>query len=88
MAKEGFVAHIFDTIRSDKRSRASTYEKIKNFKKGTNFQVQFKRKATNSQLIRIREKIQQENKKAFQKNIILITILILLLIYVIGFVKF
>ncbi len=88
MAKEGFVAHIFDTIRGDKRSRASTYEKIKNFKKGTNFQVQFKRKATNSQLIRIREKIQQENKKAFQKNIILITILILLLIYVIGFVKF
>ncbi|NCT10553.1 MAG: hypothetical protein GW772_10830 [Flavobacteriia bacterium] len=88
MAKEGFVAHIFDTIRSDKRSRASTYEKIKNFKKGTNFQVQFKRKATNIQLIRIREKIQQENKKALQKNIILITILILLLIYVIGFVKF
>jgi len=88
MAKEGFVAHIFDTIRSDKRSRASTYEKIKNFKKGTNFQVQFKKKATNIQLIRIREKIQQENKKALQKNIILITILILLLIYVIGFVKF
>ena len=88
MAKEGFVAHIFDTIRSDKRSRASTYEKIKNFKKGTNFQVQFKIKATNIQLIRIREKIQQENKKALQKNIILITILILLLIYVIGFVKF
>ncbi|MDP5092445.1 MAG: hypothetical protein NWQ17_04005 [Polaribacter sp.] len=88
MAKEGFVAHIFDSIKSDKRNRSSTYEKIKNFKKGNNIQVFFKKKATESQLTRIREKIQEENKKALKKNIILITILILLLIYVIGFVKF
>lgn len=88
MAKEGFVAHIFDSIKSDKRSRDSTFDKIKNFKKGNNFQVDFKKKATKSQLIRIREKIQGENKKAFQKKIILITVVIFILIYVIGFVKF
>jgi len=88
MAKEGFVAHIFDSIKSDKRSRDSTFDKIKNFKKGNNFQLDFKKKATKSQLIRIREKIQKANKKALRKNIILITILILILIYVIGFVKF
>ena len=88
MAGEGFIAHMIASMKSNKRSRTSTYDKIKDFKKGKNIQLHFKNKATKSQLIRIREKIQQENKKALQKNIILITILILILIYVIGFVKF
>lgn len=76
------------SMKSNKRSRTSTYEKIIDFKKGNNIQQHFKNKATESELIRIREKIQEEDKKTFQKNIILITIVILILIYVIGFVKF
>lgn len=44
MAKEGFVAHIFDSIKSDKRNRSSTYEKIKTFKKGNNIQVFLRKK--------------------------------------------
>lgn len=88
MAGEGFIAHMIASMKGNKRSRTSTYDKIKDFKKGNNIQLHFKNKATESQLIRIREKIQEENKKTFQKNIILITIVILILIYVIGFVKF
>lgn len=88
MAKEGFVAHVFDTIKSGKRSRVSTYDKIKDFKKGKNIQVSFDKKATKYQLKDIKEKLQKENTERFTKILIIISVLILILVYVIGFVKF
>lgn len=68
MAGEGFIAHMIASMKINKRSRVSTYDKIKNFKKGNNIQVHFKNKATESQLTRIREKIKEENKKSVAKK--------------------
>ena len=36
MAGEGFIAHMIASMKSNKRSRTSTYDKIKDFKKGKN----------------------------------------------------
>lgn len=76
------------TLKNNKRTRVSTFKKMKDFKEGKNIQVSFDKKATPDQLKNIREKIQRENSKKLKRNVIIFATLIAVLIYVIGFVKF
>ena len=76
------------SLKNNKRQRPSALTKIKNFEKVNNIKVVFKNKASNYQLEKIKEKIQRENKIKMQKNIIILFIVMLIVIYVIGFVKF
>lgn len=76
------------SLKNNKRSRISTFEKIKKFKEGNNIQVTFDKKATESQLRRIKEKLEEENKQKMKRNLILFGIGMGILIYFIGFVKF
>lgn len=50
--------------------------------------VEFNKKPTLNQLIEIREKLQVKNRKYLLKNSITFSILMIIVIYVIGFVKF
>lgn len=50
--------------------------------------VKFNKKPTLNQLIVIREKLQAKNRKSLLKNLITFSILMIIVIYVIGFVKF
>lgn len=75
------IAAMITTLKNNKRTRVSPFKKMKGFKEGKNIQVSFDKKATPHQLKKIRERLQKEN------SIILIFIMIIL-IYVIGFVKF
>lgn len=83
-----FISHMVTSLKNNKRQRPSALTKIKNFEKVNNIKVVFKNKASNYQLEKIKEKIQRENKIKMQKNIIILFIVILVIIYVIGFVKF
>jgi F0F1-type ATP synthase delta subunit len=84
----GSIAAMITTLKNNKRTRISTFEKMKNFKDGKNIQVSFDKKATPHQLKNIREKLQRENSKKLKRNVAIFATLIGLLIYVIGFVKF
>ena len=75
------------SLKNNKRTRVSTFEKMKNFKEGKNIQVSFDKKSTPDRLKRIKETLQAENKKSLKKNIIIIIVAISIIIYVIGFVK-
>lgn len=75
------------SLKNNKRTRVSTFDKLKNFKEGKNIQVAFNKKASSYQLKKIKEKLQEENKKLLKRNIFIIIALISLLIYGIGFVK-
>jgi len=46
------------------------------------------KKATPHQLKNIKEKLQRENKKLLKRNIIILIFIMVVLIYIIGFVKF
>ena len=83
-----FISHMVTSLKNNKRQRPSALTKIKNFEKVNNIKVVFKNKASNYQLEKIKEKIQRENKIKMQKNIIILFIVISVIIYVIGFVKF
>ena len=84
----GSAAAMIASLKANKRKRVSTFDKIKDFKEGKEIKVHFKNKATPKQLKEIREKIQEENKKALTKKVVLISVLLIIIIYVIGFVKF
>lgn len=88
MSFGGSVAAMIASLKANKRTRVSTFNKIKNFKETNNTKLHFKNKATQKQLKEIREKLQKENKKLLVKKALLITVCLLIIIYVIGFVKF
>ena len=82
------IAAMITTLKNNKRTRVSTFKKMKDFKEGKNIQVCFDRKATPHQLKSIREKLQKENDKRMKRNIIIITFLMIIIIYCVGFIKF
>ncbi|MDP5107157.1 MAG: hypothetical protein NWQ31_13420 [Polaribacter sp.] len=82
------ISGMITSLKNNKRPRVSTFEKLKNFKEGKNIQVSFDKKATPHQLKRIREKLQEENKKPLKRNAIILMVAICIIIYVIGFIKF
>lgn len=83
-----FTSHMIASLKHNKRTPISAFEKIKNFKEGINIQVSFDKTATPNQLKKIREKLQAQNKAKKRRNVIIFSSLLLIVIYVIGFVKF
>tara|TARA_R110001592_G_scaffold335979_1_gene621029 strand:- start:5 stop:262 length:258 start_codon:yes stop_codon:yes gene_type:complete len=81
------ISGMITSLKNNKRTRVSTFDKLKNFKQGKNIQVAFNKKASSYQLKKIKEKLQEENKKLLKRNILIIIGLISIIIYVIGFVK-
>lgn len=81
------ISGMITSLKNNKRTRVSTFDKLKNFKKGKSIQVAFDKEASSFQLKKIKEKLQEENKKLLKRNILIIIALISLIIYVIGFVK-
>jgi uncharacterized protein with von Willebrand factor type A (vWA) domain len=82
------ISGMITSLKNNKRTRVSTFDKLKNFKEGKNIQVAFDKKASPYQLKKIKDKLQEDNKKLFKRNILIIIALISIMIYVIGFVKF
>jgi len=82
------IAAMITSLKNNKRDRVSTFDKIKNFKKGKVKKLHFTKKSSSKQLKEIRIKLQKENKEKFIKNIIIISIFLGIIIYFIGFYKF
>jgi len=76
----GFITQMISTINNNKRSRTSTFEKLKDFKKTKKSKLHFDKKASPQELKRIRDKIIRENELAFRRKIILISILLIIII--------
>lgn len=81
------ISGMITSLKNNKRTRISTFEKLKNFKEGANIQVSFEKKATAYQLKKIREKLKAENKKRLKRKLAFFGFGILILIYCIGYIK-
>ncbi|MCL7755055.1 hypothetical protein [Polaribacter sp. Z022] len=76
----GSVAAMIASLKANKRTRVSTFDKIKDFKKSSKTELYFKKKASPLELKKIRDKLQKENDANFKRKILfLITLLIILL---------
>ncbi|MEO9570607.1 MAG: hypothetical protein ABJH82_12030 [Polaribacter sp.] len=83
MAGEGFITHMITSLKANKRSRVSTFDKIKNHKKTKKSKLHFDKKASPLELTKIREKIQKENETNFKRKIIFLIILLIILLFLI-----
>lgn len=88
MSFAGAVSAMITSLKNNKRTRISTFDKIKNNTAKSKIKLYFENKATSEELLKIKEKIRLENKKTFRQNLVIIGVLMLVAIYVIGFVKF
>jgi len=88
MSFGGSVAAMIASIKANKRARISTFEKIKNYKKSRKTELFFPKKATKRNLRAIAKKIQTENKSTFFKNVALIIIAILVVLYIASLDKY
>jgi hypothetical protein len=89
MSAGGSISAMISSIKNNKRTRKSTFEKLgKEGRYSRKTKVHFKQNATKSQLREIRERLISQNKITFLKKIIIIFVLLVITIYFIGFAKF
>lgn len=87
MAGEGFVAHMIASLKANKRSRVSTFDKIKNYKKSKKSSLHFDKKASPLELKKIKEKILRENENAFKMKVIVLVLLITVLLIGLNYIE-
>jgi hypothetical protein len=86
----GFVQSMVLSLKFNKRDRKSALKRLKEnpaeYSEGG--ELHFEKKATPTQLHKIREDLKRVNRKAFIRKGIIIGIILVLFIYFIGFAKF
>lgn len=86
----GVVQSMISSLKNNKRDRKSALKRLKEnpaeYSDGN--ELHFEKKATPMQLKKIREDLQKENRKIKVRNITIVVIFMLALIYFIGFAKF
>ena len=83
------AAAMIISIKNNKRARKSAFKKlVKNGSYSTKTKLFFHRNASKIQLRNIKEKLRKENKRVLVRKIATILILLIMMIYCIGFAKF
>ena len=86
----GFSSHasaMISSIKNNTRKRVSTFQKLKNYKKINKESFKNKNVISKEDLAILRKKIQEENNSKKIRFIIVFLLFLLILVYVIGFVK-
>lgn len=79
----GSVAAMIASLKANKRTRVSTFDKIKDLKKSSKTELYFKKKASPLELKKIRDKLQKENDANFKRKILFLIILLIILLLLI-----
>lgn len=83
------IAAMITSIKNNKRTRKSAFKKlVKNGSYSTKTKLFFHRNASKIQSRKIKEKLRKENKRVLVRKIATILILLIMMIYCIGFAKF
>ncbi|MFY0602887.1 MAG: hypothetical protein JXQ93_02985 [Flavobacteriaceae bacterium] len=90
MSFGGSVGAMISSIKNNKRTRPSAFKKLK--ESGVEYTIRtelhFDKKSSPEKLRRIKEKIKKEQQVAFRKKVILFSLVLVIFILVISFVKF
>ena len=83
------IAAMITSIKNNKRTRKSAFKKlVKNGSYSTKTKLFFHRNTSKIQLRKIKETLRKENKRVLVRKIATILILLIMMIYCIGFAKF
>lgn len=84
----GSVGAMITSLKNNKRSRTSTFKKLKDYKNVDYGEGKIDKKATPHQLKEIREKLQKENRKKLINTILYFVISFTILIILLNVIKF
>jgi len=86
----GSAGAMLASLKNNKRARPSAFKKLKEsgVAYSTKTELYFDKKSTPAQLRALRKQIKRENDSAFIKKAIIIGILLVVIILVVGFIKF
>ena len=76
MSFGGSVAAMIASLKANKRSRVSTFDKIKNYKKSKKSELHFDNKASPFELKKLKEKLIEENEITFKRKVAILILLI------------
>lgn len=83
------IVAMITSIKKNKRTRKSAFKKlVKNGSYSTKTKLFFHRNASKIQLRKIKETLRKENQRVLVRKIATILILLIMMIYCIGFAKF
>ncbi len=88
MSFGGSVSAMITSLKNNKRSRKSTFDKLKAYEKVTVTKVEFENTATPEQLKEIRVRLQKENKRNRIITLTIISSIVIILFLVFNYVKF
>ena len=86
----GSVSGMLTALKNNKRERKSALKRLKESPveySDEGGELHFEKEATPAQLRKIREDLKRENKKVLIRKLVIIGIILLLIIYFIGFAK-
>ena len=82
----GAISAMKNTLKNNKRERKSAFDKLKKHPgEHPEGKLHFDNTATQTQLQKIREEVQRENRKVMIRNITIVVIIMFVLIYLVGF---
>lgn len=84
----GATSAMIASLKHNKRTRKTSFEKLERFLKEDNNKLYFDKKSSKQDLERIRKETQKEQRISFLKNALSFVLVAVILIYVIGFVIF
>ncbi len=84
----GSVAGMIASLKNNKRSRVSTFKKLKGYENISYKKGKIEKKATPKQLKEIREKLQKENKRNLIITVTVFSFSIIVLFVLFNYVKF
>lgn len=89
MSFGGAVGAMISSIKNNKRDRKSALKKLKDsgVKHSDKTELHFENEASPMELKKIRKKVKDENRRIMIRNIIIMTVIMLIAIYFIGFAK-
>ena len=89
MSFGGAVSAMVTSLKNNRRDRKSAFKKLKDnpAEYGEEGKLHFENEATPDQLKKIREDLRRENRKVMIRNVSIIVVIMLVLIYLIGFAK-
>ncbi|QCX37113.1 hypothetical protein FF125_01165 [Aureibaculum algae] len=88
MSFGGAVSAMVTSLKNNKRSRVSTFEKLKDYKNIDYGEGKIDKKATPEQLKAIREKLQKENRKKRIITIVYFVVSFAIIILLLNIIKF
>jgi len=84
MSFGGAAGAMITSMKNNKRERVSAFKKLESYE-GVNHKLYFEKKASKEMILKLRKKMQKQQQKSFLIKAIVLSIVLVMIIYIVGF---